>query len=219
MPYPLQPLMFSVSARPVCLRVFSDEPSTGMDPVSRRFMWDVIADLSRRLSIVLTSHSLDEVEALCSRVGIMVNGGLACLGSIEHLKEKHGKGSFVELSADEQHMPAIRKFMNTHFPGSEEQEQHSSRIQFMIPRPSSSPPASSSSPSVVPCLSLSSIFSRIESHKSELGIHDYGVAQASLESIFVNIAKANNSAMAEARRQHNDKREERRRGERKSPMD
>ncbi|KAF1787653.1 P-loop containing nucleoside triphosphate hydrolase [Phytophthora cactorum] len=54
--------------------IFLDEPSTGMDPVSRRFMWDVIADISTRgkeSTIVLTTHSMEECEALCSRVGIM----------------------------------------------------------------------------------------------------------------------------------------------------
>ena len=45
-----------------------------MDPVSRRFMWDIIADLSKSMSVVLTTHSMEECEALCSRIGIMVNG-------------------------------------------------------------------------------------------------------------------------------------------------
>ncbi|KAG7398223.1 ATP-binding cassette sub- A member 12 [Phytophthora boehmeriae] len=75
--------------------VFLDEPSTGMDPVSRRFMWDVIADISTRgkeSTIVLTTHSMEECEALCSRVGIMVGGRLRCLGSVQHLKSRFGDG-------------------------------------------------------------------------------------------------------------------------------
>ena len=82
--------------------VFLDEPSTGMDPVARRFMWDVIAQLSTRegrCSIMLTTHSMEEAEALCTRIGIMVNGGLQCLGSAQHLKNRFGSGYELDLKA------------------------------------------------------------------------------------------------------------------------
>lgn len=44
------------------------------------------------MTIVLTSHSMEECEALCTRLGIMVNGQFKCLGNIQHLKNKYGKG-------------------------------------------------------------------------------------------------------------------------------
>ncbi|CAG0900594.1 unnamed protein product, partial [Darwinula stevensoni] len=72
---------------------FLDEPTTGMDPVARRLLWDSIArvrDSGR--SIILTSHSMDECEALCTRLVIMVNGRFQCLGSPQHLKGKFGQG-------------------------------------------------------------------------------------------------------------------------------
>jgi ATP-binding cassette, subfamily A (ABC1), member 3 len=77
------------------LLLFLDEPSTGMDPVARRFMWRVIARISserKKCSIVLTTHSMEEAEALCTRIGIMVGGRLRCLGSTQHLKSKFGNG-------------------------------------------------------------------------------------------------------------------------------
>ena len=80
--------------------VFLDEPSTGMDPVARRFMWDVISRMSTRdgkCSIILTTHSMEEAEALCSRIGIMVAGRLRCLGSGQHLKNRFGNGYEVEV--------------------------------------------------------------------------------------------------------------------------
>ncbi|KAJ0410416.1 hypothetical protein P43SY_002748 [Pythium insidiosum] len=82
--------------------VFLDEPSTGMDPVSRRFMWNVLARRQRELgtTIVLTTHSMEECEALCSRVGIMVGGRLRCLGSIQHLKSRFGTGLMLELKLE-----------------------------------------------------------------------------------------------------------------------
>ncbi|OWZ23129.1 ABC transporter [Phytophthora megakarya] len=80
--------------------IFLDEPSTGMDPVSRRFMWNVIAAIStqrKESTIILTTHSMEECEALCTRVGIMVGGRLRCLGSVQHLKHRFGDGLMLEL--------------------------------------------------------------------------------------------------------------------------
>ncbi|CAK4111082.1 unnamed protein product [Aphanomyces euteiches] len=80
--------------------IFLDEPSTGMDPVSRRFMWDVIAAISTRSkesTILLTTHSMEECEALCTRVGIMVGGRLRCVGSIQHLKHRFGDGLMLHV--------------------------------------------------------------------------------------------------------------------------
>lgn len=59
--------------------VFLDEPSTGMDPAARRFMWDVISRIStvnKSSSVILTTHSMEEAEALSSRVAIQVEGTL-----------------------------------------------------------------------------------------------------------------------------------------------
>ena len=76
------------------------EPSTGMDPMNKRFMWDVITRICTRqgdCSVVLTTHSMEECEALCTRCGIMVGGRLRCLGSIQDLKNKFGGGYQLDL--------------------------------------------------------------------------------------------------------------------------
>jgi ATP-binding cassette subfamily A (ABC1) protein 3 len=57
--------------------VFLDEPSTGMDPKARRFMWDVISRIAtkrKRSSVILTTHSMEEAEALSTKIAIMVDG-------------------------------------------------------------------------------------------------------------------------------------------------
>jgi ABC-type multidrug transport system ATPase subunit len=80
--------------------VFLDEPSTGVDPGARRFMWDIIARLTttrKECTVVLTTHNMEEAEALCSRVGIMVGGRLRCLGSNQRLKAQHGQGYQLEI--------------------------------------------------------------------------------------------------------------------------
>lgn len=73
--------------------IFLDEPTTGVDPKSRRFVWNCIKSLQcQGRTIVLTSHSMDECEMLCNRLGIMKNGEFKCIGYIQKLKEKYGRG-------------------------------------------------------------------------------------------------------------------------------
>ncbi|KAG5682373.1 hypothetical protein PVAND_011729 [Polypedilum vanderplanki] len=73
--------------------IFLDEPTSGVDPKSRKFVWNCIKSLQcHQKTIVLTSHSMDECEMLCNRLGIMKNGELKCIGYIQKLKEKFGKG-------------------------------------------------------------------------------------------------------------------------------
>lgn len=65
--------------------VLLDEPSAGMDPEARRFMWSVVSQISTRRkksAVILTTHAMDEAEALSTKMGIMVKGGIfKCLGS------------------------------------------------------------------------------------------------------------------------------------------
>lgn len=80
--------------------VFLDEPSTGMDPEARRFMWNVISRIAterKQSSIILTTHSMEEAEALSTKIAIQVEGNLRCIGSVQHIKNKFGKGYELEI--------------------------------------------------------------------------------------------------------------------------
>ncbi|KAL1502488.1 hypothetical protein ABEB36_007623 [Hypothenemus hampei] len=78
--------------------VLLDEPSTGMDPRSKRFLWDtILASFQGSKGAILTTHSMEEADALCSRVGITVKGQLRCLGSTQHLKNLYGAGYTLEM--------------------------------------------------------------------------------------------------------------------------
>jgi len=85
--------------------VFLDECSTGVDPVARREIWEMVSNMvtdsnvpqAERTSVILTTHSMEECEALCPRIGIMAGGNLRCLGSAQQLKSKFGQGYQVEL--------------------------------------------------------------------------------------------------------------------------
>jgi hypothetical protein len=68
-----------------CAAASADEPSTGLDPVSRRLLWQVVRRAARHQALVLTTHSLEEAEALCGRIGIFVAGQLRCVGTPQEL--------------------------------------------------------------------------------------------------------------------------------------
>lgn len=85
--------------------IFLDEPTLGLDVLARRELWRVISSLKGKVTIILTTHYLDEVEALCDRIAIMAKGKLKALGTAEELKKKAGKekleDAFVEIVGGE----------------------------------------------------------------------------------------------------------------------
>ena len=74
-----------------------------MDPEARRFMWSVVAQIAsqKTSAVILTSHLMEEAEALCTKMGIMVKGGIfKCFGSSQHIKNKYGVGFEVEIKIE-----------------------------------------------------------------------------------------------------------------------
>ena len=60
--------------------IFLDEPSTGLDPENRRQLWDILTQCKGKKAIVITTHSMEEADVLCSRIGIVNEGILRCIG-------------------------------------------------------------------------------------------------------------------------------------------
>jgi ABC-2 type transport system ATP-binding protein len=78
--------------------VFLDEPTTGLDPQSRRRLWDIIRDFRReKKTVLLTTHYMEEAERLCDRVAIVDHGKVIALGSPRELIERLGGDHVVEL--------------------------------------------------------------------------------------------------------------------------
>lgn len=80
--------------------VFLDEPSTGLDPVTRQALWRIISIITPGRCVMLTTHSMEEADAVCQRIGIMAYGQLRCLGSSLHLKSKFGQGYHLVCSLE-----------------------------------------------------------------------------------------------------------------------
>jgi len=80
--------------------VFLDEPSTGVDPQAKRFMWNIVSKIStlkKKSAVIITTHSMEEAEALATKMGIMVDGEFKCFGTSQHIKNKYGTGYEMEI--------------------------------------------------------------------------------------------------------------------------
>ncbi|XP_068174679.1 phospholipid-transporting ATPase ABCA1 isoform X2 [Antennarius striatus] len=165
-----------IGAPPV---IFLDEPTTGMDPKAKRFLWNCIVSVTKEgRAVVLTSHSMEECEALCTRMAIMVNGRFQCLGSVQHLKNRFGDGYTIILRLlDTKSNPGscpINTYMKNSFPSIELKERHQNVLQYQLP-------------SHACCLAR--VFDVLSNNYEELGIIDFSVSQTTLDQVFVNFAK------------------------------
>ena len=81
--------------------LFLDEPTLGLDVIARRELWRVIENLKGKMTVVLTTHYMEEAEALSDRIGIMKDGKLLFVGTKEELYAKTGKSdvenAFIEI--------------------------------------------------------------------------------------------------------------------------
>ncbi len=155
-----------------------DEPSAGMDPKTRRQLWDVVlVAVKHNSSVVLTTHHLEEVDALAHRVAIMVDGSLRCIGSVDHLKKKFGSGIEIMVKGRSRHdVPRLQAFMSGTFPRATLLEDCNLRLTYRVPTEAQPP--------------LSNVFSTLEAAKAQetSGMEDYTVQQTSLEQVFLRIS-------------------------------
>lgn len=76
--------------------LFLDEPTLGLDVLARSDLWELIRDLKRKVTIILTTHYMEEAEALSDRIAIMKDGKLLFCGTAGQIKEKANTGNFEE---------------------------------------------------------------------------------------------------------------------------
>ena len=180
-----------------------------MDPKSRRFMWDLLTATMSGRAVILTTHVMEECEALCGRVGIMVGGRLRCLGSPAHLKAVHGDNFQLDVNVPVgEQQGAFVSAMQERWPAAKCIEAHGNAMKFRLPRwqkqaellssvasPSSMSArmregASSSAPAAA--LSIGAVFRWVENLPSVLPgvrVSEYSVSETTLEQIFVGYAK------------------------------
>lgn len=181
-----------------------DEPSSGMDAASKRVMWRTLSSVSAGRSLVITTHSMEEADALADRAGIMAKRMLA-LGTADELRKKHGDAYHVHVVhknapfSTEEEMNNIKAFVRNTFAGATTEDRvFHGQLRFSVPNDRSIPHkeetvitekgvASTTSPG-----GISALFSQLEAAKEELGFEYYSVSQATLDQVFLNIVRRHN---------------------------
>ena len=156
--------------------VLLDEPSAGLDPVSRRNLWDVIRATMTERAVVLTTHSMEEAEALCARIGIMVKGQLRVVGTPQHLKDKFGSGYEIvtQLAPDapEDAAAAVGAHLAGVFGAAHASllSDNGGLLTFRVAKD---------------VMRVGDAFATMEQNKARLHVADYSLAQPTLEQVFV----------------------------------
>ncbi|KAK0046035.1 ATP-binding cassette sub-family A member 3-like isoform X1, partial [Biomphalaria pfeifferi] len=160
--------------------IMLDEPTAGMDPMARRKLWEVLHLIrASGKTLVLTSHSMEECEALCTRIAIMVQGVVLCLGSLQHLKSKYGQGYTVILHAardTSDRVASLREAKNhvlKTLVNSTIFSEHDAYVDIHVPVDNP----------------LSRIFDTLQNAKERYRFEHYTVQQTSLEQIFLRFMK------------------------------
>jgi len=156
--------------------LFLDEPSTGVDPLARRYLWNSIQQVlsMRQASVVLTTHSMYEAESLSHKIGILINGRFVCIGPTQYLKEKYSQGYKITVSLmpnDIDPTPQIQEA----FPQAIRQNE-ASFIQQTYNLPFQG-------------FKFSEAFEKLESLKEKEVIKDFSIYNTTLEQIFIHFSK------------------------------
>ncbi|KPJ02763.1 ATP-binding cassette sub-family A member 3 [Papilio xuthus] len=160
--------------------VFLDEPTTGMDPASKRLVWRCVSAAARGgRSVVLTSHSMEECEALCSRLTVMVNGRLYCLGPLQHLKTKFSQGYTLIVKSKsgpdrDSNVSRINQYIADNFNEAKLIETYLGISTYYLKDED---------------LPWWKIFHIMENARQDLPIEDYSVSQTTLEQVFLGFTR------------------------------
>ncbi|XP_060852919.1 phospholipid-transporting ATPase ABCA3-like isoform X2 [Rhopalosiphum padi] len=160
--------------------VFLDEPTSGVDPVARRNLWQLLAASQRGgQAVVLTSHSMDECEALCNRLTIMVDGVMKCIGNIQYLKNRYGQGFTIMIKLryiENFNVTDLKSDIERQFaPDINLKDEHKGLLHYHITNPN---------------IPLSEIFGQMKAIKENYtAIEDYTVSDTTLEQVFIAFAK------------------------------
>jgi ABC-type multidrug transport system ATPase subunit len=154
--------------------VFMDEPTTGLDPSSRRQIWDIIINARKGRAIFLTTHSMEEAEILCTRVGILAHGVLCCLGSQQHLKNAFGEGYRLKINFSPPDEEKARNFVLSSFPSATILASFKGAEEYQLDKDTK----------------ISHVFTTMEERQAEFGIVDWSITQVGLLDVFHKIVAA-----------------------------
>ncbi|KAL0689511.1 hypothetical protein Bca4012_089189 [Brassica carinata] len=164
----------------------------GMDPITRRHVWDIIQETKEGRAIILTTHSMEEADILSDRIGILAKGRLRCIGTSIKLKSRFGTGfvtniSFAESNNQENNNndhngeagaedsdERVMKFFKDHL-NVKPVEENKAFMTFVIPHEKKN--------------LLAKFYDELLDKETDIGISDIQLGLATLEEVFLNIAR------------------------------
>ena len=188
-----------------------DEPSSGMDAAAKRVMWKTLAAVVPGRSLLLTTHSMEEADALADRAGIMAKRMLA-MGTSDHLRQKHGDAYYVHLvlksapHTSDDEIEKLRAWVLENFPGADiEDKTYHGQIRFSVPIQKTterkeasekvedcdeivggSDPLRQCQDGIGPMITI------LEDNRENLGLEHYSVSPTTLDQVFLCIVQKHN---------------------------
>lgn len=195
----LRKLCVAIAMLPGASVTILDEPSTGMDVVSRRALWGFIQKgrLSPGKTFILTTHSMEEAENVCTTIGIVSHGSLQCVGSPQRLKDKYSEGYIITLGVcPRTSVPDLERILLSHSAvGGNENGGKENGGKFKA-GPSEEPKLCLGYASetvrtyeIKKIPSLARLFADLEAATHNYGLCSYTVSQTSLETVFLHVVK------------------------------
>ncbi|CAF4617859.1 unnamed protein product [Rotaria socialis] len=170
--------------------IFLDEPTTGLDAAAKRKVWNVIRTArDAGLTIIMTSHSMEECEALCTKIGIMKAGQFLCLGSLQHLKNRFGNGYVVQVKVSIDKLNRIKDELESTLPGIKIEDEKNGMLFCHVPV-STTPNDHVHTTSHA--YNLANVFEFFNQKKENNDIESYSLTQTTLEQIFVSLTSDEN---------------------------
>lgn len=154
--------------------VYMDEPSTGLDPASRSNLWNVVKRAKQNRAIILTTHSMEEAEVLCDRLGIFVDGSLQCIGNPKELKARYGGSYVFTMTTSSDHEQDVDNLVRNLSPNSNKIYHISGTQKFELPKHD---------------VRIADVFQAVENAKSRFTVFAWGLADTTLEDVFIKVAR------------------------------
>lgn len=178
--------------------LFLDEPSTGMDPANRRFVWTLIRKIKRDMLIILvrqarllgtlasllltltqTTHAMDEADSIGDNVAIMAAGKLRCVGTPLNLKQRFGIGYRVSLSCDSDKVDVVKRMVQRRLPGAQLRGDNAGALVYGLPNVDANNDAAL-------------FFEEVSTAVGENGeplIQDWGCQNSTMEDVFLGVTR------------------------------
>ncbi|KAM5570460.1 ABC transporter A family member 7-like [Rosa sericea] len=153
--------------------VYMDEPSTGLDPASRNHLWNVVKAAKQDRAILLTTHSMEEAEVLCDRLGIFVDGRLQCIGNPKELKARYGGSYIFTMTTSGDHEEEVEKMVRTISPNANKVYRLSGTQKFELPKNE---------------VTIARVFQAVEAAKRQFTVFAWGLTDTTLEDVFIKVA-------------------------------